>query len=108
MITPTVVATSAAVAASRAARAREEEEQQENQNIINAIEGTPSIVINKTMTFNCACGKEYKVAVLMRPNTGAAEHGQKDHAAGLFGVGALLLFIGLIAGIIAGYCIAKS
>ena len=106
MITPTVVATSAAVAASPSARAREEEEQAENQSIINAVEGTPSIVINKTMTFNCACGKEYKVAVLMRPNTGAAEHGQHSKAEtlsmGLIGV------LVLIIGIIAGYFIAKS
>lgn len=104
MITPTVVATSAAVAASRAARARDEEEQQENQNIINAIEGTPSIVINKTMTFNCACGKEYKVAVLMRPNTGAAEQGQNNHAVGFLATCAIVLILGIIA----GYCIAKS
>ena len=107
MITPTVVATSAAVAASRAARAREEEEQAENQSIINAVEGTPSIILNKTVAFKCACGKDYKVAVLMRPNTGAAEHGQ-NNTKSLTGVDVILLIIGLIAGLIAGYFIAKS
>ena len=104
MISPTVIATSASLSAARAARAREEEE--ENQNIINAVEGTPSIKINKTMIFNCACGKEYKVAVLMRPDTGAAEHGHYSKAQtlsmGLIGV--LILIIGIIA----GYMIAKS
>ena len=103
MITPTVIATSAAVAASRSARAREEEEQQENQNIINAVEGTPSIVINKTMTFNCACGKEYKVAVLMRPNTGTTTQGENINV-GALTLGSVLL---LLVGIIAGYFIAK-
>lgn len=106
MISPTVIATSAALSASRAARAREEEEQAENQSIINAVEGTPSIVINKTVAFTCACGKDYKVAVLMRPNTGAAEHGQHSKAETLsMGVIGLLV---LIIGIIAGYFIAKS
>ena len=96
MISPTVIATSAALSASRAARAREEEE--ENQNIINAVEGTPSILINKTMNFYCNCGKEYKVAVLMRPDTGKISQEQNNNLGLISVVSIIILIIGIIIG----------
>lgn len=87
-MSPTMIASpamTAAIVSSNARRSREEEEA--NQEVINAVEGVKGIKVKDYVQFECSCGAEYKVAVLVKPDTelGAIK---KDPG---FGFGVLLV-----------------
>lgn len=83
---PTLIANPAMTAAIVSSNARRRKEEA-NQEVIDAVEGVKGIKVKDYLQFECSCGAEYKVAVLVKPNTelGAIK---KDPG---FGFGVLLV-----------------
>ena len=83
---PTMItnpAMTAAIVSSNSRRRREEA----NQEVIDAVEGVKVIKVKDYLQFECSCGAEYKVAVLVKPGT---ELGATKKDPG-FGFGVLLV-----------------